>query len=146
MAVALYIFTIMLQMVQWSSFLVSEWLDLLVSSVKVTIVLELYRRKWQGGNIYYLVLIHGKWESDRQTSMADQNSTGQISSSELATQIRTSTKTKFVAKVGTVQLIQIYVSLKKIFFFAKMKNRISNNNPVLGHYSIRWCRICGPKS
>ena len=39
-------------MVKWSSFLVSEWLDLLVSSVKVTIVLELYRRKWQGGNMY----------------------------------------------------------------------------------------------
>ena len=42
-------------MVKWSSFLVSEWLDLLVSSVKVTIVLELYRRKWQGGNIYGFV-------------------------------------------------------------------------------------------
>ena len=26
---------------------------MLVSSVKVTIVLELYRRKWQGGNINY---------------------------------------------------------------------------------------------
>ena len=42
----------MLQMVKWSSFLVSEWLDLLVSSNNVTIVLELYRRKWQGGYIY----------------------------------------------------------------------------------------------
>ena len=46
-----YSFTIMLQMVKLSSFLESEWLDLLVSSVKVTIVLELYRRKWQGGNM-----------------------------------------------------------------------------------------------
>ena len=43
---------IMLQLVKWSSFLVSEWFDLLVSSVKVTIVLELYRRKWQGGNMH----------------------------------------------------------------------------------------------
>ena len=46
------VWTVMLQIMKWSSFLVSEWLDLLVSSVKVTIILELYRRKWQGGNIY----------------------------------------------------------------------------------------------
>ena len=52
-----YGYTIMLQMVKWSSFLVSEWLDLLVSSVKVTIVLELYRRKWQGGNIHWGLLL-----------------------------------------------------------------------------------------
>ena len=31
----------------WSSIF-----HLLVSSVKVTITLELYRRKWQGGNMY----------------------------------------------------------------------------------------------
>ena len=39
-------------MVEWSSFLLSEWFGLLFSVVKVTIVLEPYRRKWQGGNIY----------------------------------------------------------------------------------------------
>ena len=38
-------------MVKWSSFLVSEWFDLLFSIAKVTIVLEPYRRKWQGGNM-----------------------------------------------------------------------------------------------
>ena len=57
-------YTIMLHVIIWSSFLVSERLDLLVSSVKETIILELYRRKWQGGNMNvptYLVAqnVHG---------------------------------------------------------------------------------------
>ena len=32
----------------------SEWLNLLVSFCRVTILLELYRENWQGGNIYIL--------------------------------------------------------------------------------------------
>ena len=43
-------YTIMLHVMKWSSFLISEWLDLLVS-FRVTILLELYRENWQGGNI-----------------------------------------------------------------------------------------------
>ena len=48
------------QIMKWSSFLVSEWPNLLVSSVKVKIVLELNRRKWQGGNIIMASWCHHK--------------------------------------------------------------------------------------
>ena len=43
-------YTIILHVMKWSSFLISEWLDLLVS-FRVTILLELYRENWQGGYI-----------------------------------------------------------------------------------------------
>ena len=45
------VLTIVLKMVKWSRFLVSERLDLWISIIRATIILEPYRRKWQGGNI-----------------------------------------------------------------------------------------------
>ena len=45
-------YTVMLHVMKWSSFLISEWLDLLVSFCRVTILLELYRENWQGGYMH----------------------------------------------------------------------------------------------
>ena len=41
-----------IELMKRSSLLESEWFDLLVSIIRVTILLEPYRRKWQGGNIH----------------------------------------------------------------------------------------------
>ena len=46
-------------LLKWSSFLVSEWLDLLVSIIRVTILFDPYEKKMKGGVTLILHFMQG---------------------------------------------------------------------------------------